>query len=109
MELYYRDESKDKSFEYKSKMIGGTSDDNNILDIEVRHKMQFLEISWFAIDLLSSRTWFVMVKRMYNIWNINNTSSNPNSNLPVQKVAAIQTTGAKFQTNINMFYVPVVT
>ena len=45
MEIYYRDESKDKSFEYKSKMIGGVPDDNNILDIEVRHKMQFLEIS----------------------------------------------------------------
>ena len=53
-----------------------------------------------------------MVKRMYNIWNINITpriSINPNANPPVQEVAAIQTIGATFQINNAKRYVSVVT
>ena len=53
-----------------------------------------------------------MVKKTYNIWNINITPRipiNPNANPPVQEVAAIQTTGATFQINNVKRYVSVVT
>ena len=52
-----------------------------------------------------------MVKRMDNIWNINNTCivGSPDGNPPVLAVAAIQITEATFKINNAKLYVAVVT
>ena len=51
-----------------------------------------------------------MVKRIYNILNINNICSGwkSNSNPPIPAMPAIQTTGSTFQINNAKLYVPVV-
>ena len=41
-----------KSFEYKSKLIGSTPDDNNILDAKVVVPLKFLSNFWRSLDLL---------------------------------------------------------
>ena len=40
-----------KSFEYKTKMIGSTSNNNNILDAEVVVPLKYLNIFWRSLDL----------------------------------------------------------
>ena len=40
-----------KSFEYKKKVIGSTSNNNNILDIEVVVPLKYLSRFWRLLDL----------------------------------------------------------
>ena len=83
---YYRDKTDDvydnapdgKSFAYKIKIVGSTpekprneGDENRppipILNFEVNIPLKYLiilEISWFAIDKLWNRTWFIIEKRL---------------------------------------------
>ena len=92
-----------------------TPNDNNTLDTEVVVPLKYLsnflgfldlplinceielDLSWSNKCIISEIT---ITPRI---------SANPNTNPTVQEVAAIQTTGAKFQVNNAKLYVPVVT
>ena len=70
-----------------------------------------MEISWFTFNELWNRTWFVIIKNCIipEISVKAGIPANPDANPFVQEVAAIQTTGAKFQINNAKLYIPVVT
>ena len=45
-----------KSFEYKTKMLGRTPDDNNSLDTEVVVPLKYLSNFWRFLQALSKKT-----------------------------------------------------
>ena len=104
-----------KYFEYKTKLIGSISDDNNVLGAEVVVSLKYLSNFWRFLDLplINRETGlnFSWSKKciISKIVIIPSVRGNPNGNPPVPDVAAIQKTGATFQTNKAKLYVPVVT
>ena len=80
---------------------------NNTLKAEVAVPLKYLTNFWRSLDLplinCEIEIDLSCVKRMCNIWSINNTW-----NPPVSAVRAIPTTGATFQINNAKLYVPVV-
>ena len=130
---YYRDEINDdenesvnnrinnnktirsKSFEYKTKLIGSTPSDNNILDTEVAVPLKYLSNFWRSLDwplinceILIDLSWSKECI-ISEISIIRRIPGNPNTNPPVQEVPAIQITAATFQIYNVKLYVPVVT
>ena len=104
-----------KSFEYKTKLIGTTPDDNNILDAEVVALLKYLSNFWRSLDLslinceieldLSlSKECIISEKSITPA-----LSGNPNANPTVPDMAAIQTTSATLEINNTKLYVPVIT
>ena len=104
-----------KYFEYKTKLIGSTPNNINILDAEVVVLLKYLSNFWRSLDfpLINSEielhlSW----SKKYIISEVSMTTGiagNPRTNPPVPAVAAIQTTGKIFQRNNAKLYVPVVT
>ena len=104
-----------KSFEYKTKLVGTTPDDNNTLDAEVAIPLKYLsnfcrsfdlplincevelDLSWSKECLISEIS---IVPRI---------TGNADVNPPVQEVPSIQTTAATLQKDNAKLYVPVVT
>ena len=104
-----------KSFEYKTKLVGTTPDDNNTLDAEVAIPLKYLsnfcrsfdlplincevelDLSWSKECLISEIS---VVPRI---------TGNADVNPPVQEVPSIQTTAATLQKDNAKLYVPVVT
>ena len=103
-----------KSFEYKTKLIGRTSNDNNTLDAEVFTPLKYLSNFWRSLDLplincekeldLSCSKKCIISEMSITPRIAGNQDANP----PALDVAAIQTTGAIFQINNVKLYVPVV-
>ena len=66
-----------KSFEYKTKLIGSTPNDNNTLNVEVVVPLKNLSNFWRYLDFplinCEIRTWSVISKNIYNIWDINSS------------------------------------
>ena len=97
-----------KSFEYKTKLIGSTSNDNNTLDAEVVVPLKYLSNFWRSLDLplINCET------ELDLSWSkecIKSEISIIPRMPPVQDVTAIQTTSATFQISNGKLYVPVVT
>ena len=87
-----------KSFEYKTKLIRSTPDDNNILDTEVVVLLKYLN------NFLRSLNF-----PLNNSEIIPRIPGNPDANPPLQEVPAIKTTSATFRINNAKLYVAVVT
>ena len=103
-----------KSFEYNTKLIGSVPNNNNILDTEVDVPLKYLINFWRSLDL-SLINCKIELDLSWSkeciISEISITAAvpgNPDTNPPAPDVAAIQTTGVTFQTNIAKRYVPVV-
>ena len=66
-----------KSFEYKTKLIGSTPNDNNTLNVEVFVPLKNLSNFWRYLDFplinCEIRTWSVIFKNIYKIWDINSS------------------------------------
>ena len=101
-----------KSFEYKTKITGRKSADNNILDAEVVIPLKCLSNLWRFLDLplinCEIKLDFSWSKecKISEILITPKTLANLDANPSVQKVIAIQITGAKFQINNAKRYVP---
>ena len=104
-----------KSFEYKTKLIGSTSDDNNILDAEVVVPLTYLSNFWRSLDLplinceieldLSwSKEYIISAIPI-----IPKITGGKDADPLVQEVPVIQTTAATFQINIAKSSAPFVT
>ena len=105
-----------KSFEYKTKTIGKTPDDNNTLDTEVVNPLKFaLSNSWrflnlplinceIEFDLSWSKECIISEKLITPI-----VTGNPTANPSVSTKEAVQTASVTFQINNGKLYVPVVT
>ena len=104
-----------KSFEYKTKTIGSTSNDNNILDAEFAVPLEYLSNFWKSLDFPLIKCEIEPDLRwmkncvISEISRIASVASNKNANLSVSEVAATATTEATFQINNVKTYVPVVT
>ena len=104
-----------KSFEYKTKLIGSTPDDNNILDAEVVVPLKYLSNFWRSPDLslINCETEPVLSWSkeciITEISLIPAVPGDPDANRPVSDAAAIQATSAKFQINNAKLYVLVIT
>ena len=104
-----------KSFEYKTKLIGSTPDDNNILDAEVVVPLKYLSNFWRSPDLslINCETEPVLSWSkeciITEISIIPAVPGDPDANRPVSDAAAIQATSAKFQINNAKLYVLVIT
>ena len=105
----------DKSFEHKTKLIGSTPNNNDILDAEVVVSLKCLSNFWrsldlplinceIEIDLSGSKECIVSEISITPA-----IAGNSNGRAPVQAREARQTTGATFQINNAKLYVPVVT
>ena len=100
-----------KSFEYKTKLLGNSTDDNNILDIEVAVPLKYLSNFWSSLDLplinceieldLSWSKKFIISEILITPAQ----PGNPNANPPIIDVAAIQTTRPTFEINNAKLYV----
>ena len=130
---YYRDEGNDpaneidnndnmmnnnkrttrNSFEYKSKVIGRTPRNNNILDGEVVVLLKQLSNFWRSHDLplINGEIEFYLTRsKDCVISKVSRTFRAVDPNVdPVEYGAVTSTTGATFQINNAKFYVPVVT
>ena len=104
-----------KSFEYKTKTIGSTSNDNNILDAEVAIPLKYLSNFWKSLDFPLIKCEIELDLRwtkncvISEISRTDRVASNKNANPSVSEVAATATTEAKFQVNNVKIYVSVVT
>ena len=103
-----------KSFEYETKLLWRTPDNNFILDTEVAVPLKYLSNFWRSLDLplinceiKLDLSWSKECISEISI--IPRIPGNLDANPPVQKVPAIQTTAATFQINNAKFHVPVVT
>ena len=78
-----------KFFEYKTKLIGSTPDDDNTLDAGVVVPLKYLSNFWRFLDLplinCEIALYLSWSKECYNIWIAGNLDANP----PAQEVAAI--------------------
>ena len=104
-----------KSFEYKIKIIGRTSANNNALDTEVVVTLKYLSNFWRSLDLP-----LINCKIELDLsWSkdciiseiLNNTEvpANPAANPPIAHVPEGFSTGGKFKINSTKLYVPEVT
>ena len=108
---------KSKSFEYKTKLIGSTPNENNKLNAEVVVPLKYLSIFWRFLDLPLMNCEMELHLSWSKECTISEISITPrvagnqNVNPPVPDVAAIQTTKATFQINDvqNKLLVPVIT
>ena len=102
-----------KFFQYKTKVIGRTPNDNNILDAKVVVPLKYLSNFWRSLDLplvncemeLDLSWWKYCI-----IPEISRTAAvaeNPNANPPAPAVAATATTSTTFQINNAKLYVSV--
>ena len=104
-----------RSFQYKTKIIGSATADNNMLDTKVAVALKYLSNFWRSLDLTSiireielDLPW----SKNFIITEISRTAAvatDPDMNPPVQARAARQITGAIFQTTSCKLYAPVVT
>ena len=103
-----------KSFEYETKIIGSTPNNNNILDavvVVLKHLSNFwryLDLPLINCEIKLDLSWskeFII----YEISITPRTPANSDVNPPVQKVAAVQTIRTAFQINNPKLYFPVVT
>ena len=104
-----------KSFEYKTKLIGSTPNNNNTLDTDVVIPLKYLSNfrRFFDLSLINGEieldlSW----SKEYVISEISKkraVQGNPDAGPPVPAVATMQATGATFQINNAKLYVPVVT
>ena len=101
-----------KSFKYKTKMIGSTSDNENRLNTEVVVPLKYLSNFWRSLDLALINceielnfSW----SRYYIIYKISRTFEAVPKTNPVGYRVTSQTTCATFQINNAKLYVPVVT
>ena len=78
-----------KFFEYKTKLIESTPDDDNTLDAGVVVPLKYLSNFWRFLDLplinCEIALYLSWSKECYNIWIAGNLDANP----PAQEVAAI--------------------
>ena len=104
-----------KYFEYKTKLIGSTPNNSNILDAEVVVPPKYLSNFWRSLDLplINHEIEFDLSwSKECAISEISLTLrvvGNPNVHPTVPSAAAIQTTRATFQINNAKLYVLVVT
>ena len=103
-----------KYFEYQAKITGRIPADNNTLNAEVVIPLKYLSNFWrfFDLHLINCEikldlSWSknCIISEISVILRI---PANPDANLLVQEVEAIQTTGTTFQINNAKLYVPVV-
>ena len=101
-------------FEYKTKLLGCTLNDNNTLNAEVVISLKYLSNfrRFLHFPLINCEIDLdLSLSKEYIIFEISITPrvvGNPDVNPPVPGVAAIQTTGATFQINNAKIYVLVV-
>ena len=106
---------KSESFKYNTKIIGRTPDDNNTLEREFAVPLKYLSNFWRFLDLplinceIELDLSWSKECILSEISITPREAGNPNANLPVPSVAAIQTTEATFQINNAKFFVPVIT
>ena len=96
-----------KSFEYKTKIIGRTSDDNNTLNTEIVIPLKYFSNFWRFLNLLMINCEIELDFSWSQICIISEISIT----LEVRgdnRVDATERTGATFQTNNAIHYVPVV-
>ena len=104
-----------KYFEYRTKLIGSTPNDNNTLDTEVAVPLKYLNNFWKSLDLLliyCEAGLDLLWSKECIISELSVTPRvppNPDAYPPVQEVALIQKTTATFQIINVKLYVPVVT
>ena len=104
-----------KSFEYTTKLIARTPNNNDILDAGVVVPLKYLSNFWRSVDLplinceigLDVSCSKECLKSEISI--IPTVAGNPNARPPTADRPARQTTGARFQINNAKLYVPVVT
>ena len=133
--VYYRDEINDnanendaarnkinnnktttsKLFEYKTKLIVRTPNNNKILDGEAVVPLKYLSNFWRSLDSLLINCEIELDMSWSKEWIISEISIKPakagnqRANPPVLAVAARQKTGTTFQISNAKLYVPVVT
>ena len=104
-----------KCFEYKAKLTGSMPNNNNILEAEVVVPLKDLSNFWRSLDLSLSNCEIELDLSCLKECIISEISvipripGNPDTNPPVQEVAAIHKTSATFQINNAKLYVPFVT
>ena len=99
-----------KSFEYKTKIIGSTPNNNNRLNAEVVVPLEHLSNFWrsFDLPLINCETELDFTSSKYCVISEISRTFRGFGDPPMQKVAT-QTVGATFQINNAKIYVPVVT
>ena len=102
-----------KSFEYKTKIIGSTPNNNNILDAEIVVSLKHVCNFWRSLDLPLINCEIELDLRLIKHFVISEVSRtfkavNPNAGPIVYEIAP-QTTAATFQINNAKLYLPVVT
>ena len=101
-----------KSFEYETKLIGSTPNNNNMLDAEVVVQLKYFSNLWRSLDLslinceIKLDLSWSKKPIISEISIIPKILQNPDTNSPAQQVATIQTTSATFQINNAKLYVP---
>ena len=104
-----------KSFEYKTKLVGRTLDDNNILDVELVALLKYLINFWRPFDFRLINCEIELDLSWSKECIISGIAITPkipgdeDADPPAQEVPAIQTTAATFEVNNAKFYVPVLT
>ena len=104
-----------KSFEYKTKLIGSTPNNDIMLDAEVVVPLKYLSNFWryFDLPLINCEIdldWSWSKECIISEISIMpRVSGNPRANPPTLDVKVIQTTGATFQINNAKIYIPVIT
>ena len=94
----------------RTKIIGRTPDDNNLLDPQVVVSLKYLSKFWRFLHL-----YLFKCETELNFWWTKNciisavVAGNQNANPSFPDTAKTQTTGATFQVSNAKFYLPVVT
>ena len=130
VELYYRDEVNDganennddysvnnektvtsKSFEHKTKIVGGTPNNNIRLNGEVFVSLKYLSSFWrtFGLALINCEIKLGLSWSKDSVISEIPRNPNPDANLPVLAAAETLTTKVTFQVNNANLYVLIVT